>query len=144
MEFDVDPDVFTKAGREHLLFLALCERVGATEESKEFVLVIRHRAGLPEKMKFTQWIAFDRRLEAIIAEDVELLPRRCAAAALQMGIPMERVAVEVEGRHPNLLLPLRALGAKELLTTAEPWQRVLLPIIVGEVKLEIARHHDVR
>jgi hypothetical protein len=143
MEFDVDPDVFTKAGREHLLFLALCERVGATEESKEFVLVIRHRAGLPEKTKFTQWIASDRRPEAIIAEDIEL-PRRCAAAALQMGVPMERVAVEVEGRHLDLLLRLRALGAEELLTTAEPWQRVLLPIVAGEVELEIARHHDVR
>jgi hypothetical protein len=81
LKFDVDPYVFTEARREHLLLMALCQRVGATEESKEFALVIRHRACLSKKSQFTQRITSDRRPKTVVAEDVEL-PRQCAAATL--------------------------------------------------------------
>lgn len=74
LELHVNPDVVTEATCEHLLFLAIYNRVGATQEREKLTLVVCNRAGLTQKPKLAQRVASDRRAKASVTEGVELLP----------------------------------------------------------------------
>jgi hypothetical protein len=54
--------------------LALCQGVGAAQESKEFALVFHHHTCLSEEAELAERIASDRSPEAGVAKFVELLP----------------------------------------------------------------------
>jgi hypothetical protein len=56
---------------------------------------------------------------------------------------MECIAIQVEGREPNLERRLCFLRSEILLAAAQPRQLVFLPVEAREVEFEVSRHHAV-
>lgn len=79
-------------------------------------------------------IAADRWSEALVAEVLEVCPRGHACVMLQSKLLIMSNTGEVVRCEPNFVHLHHALPAKELFTSCEPAEWILLPIVVMELE----------
>lgn len=90
--------------------------------------------------QLAEWIASEGRTEALVAESLEAISRRCALIPFQHVVPVLGDADHVVRGKPHLVSLEGALAAEELIAAIEPAQWVLFAVKSREFKLMEARN----
>lgn len=91
-----------------------------------------------------QVIGGKRRSKALMAQLLELIPRRYAGVAFELIVPLLSGTGEMERHEPHFVGVTGKLGTKETLTAIEPTQGIFFAIILWEGEFVVAWNTSAR